>query len=214
MAITLIIISLFFIVGRVWRSFKDLSLMRSGVRVEADIIDVQGNPLAKIYEPELRYHFHLKFKLPDGKVCEVNEPLKDQRKALGPGMKIPLYVDPKNPNRWTDRTDISWIEDTMVGIMLLPMILLLLVISIVNRFAVLKAWKNGHAIHATVVEIKQSATAPFSRLLQMVLSNYHDQRIFTTLIPTRLAHYQPGDIVWVIIPSTVPRWAILAELYE
>jgi len=28
------------------------------------------------------------------------------------------------------------------------------------------------------------------------------------------SRFQPGDVVWVIIPSTTPRWAILAELYE
>ena len=67
---------------------------------------------------------------------------------------------------------------------------------------------NLRVKHASVVEIKQSATAPRSRILRMVLANYHDQRIFTTLIPTRLAHFQPGDLVWVIIPSTTPRWAI------
>ena len=115
---------------------------------------------------------------------------------------------------WTDRTEISWAEDTLIGIMLLPVILLLFGIAFFNRHQTLLAWRNGPSIHASVVEIKHSATAPRSRILRMVLANYHDQRIFTTLIPTRRSVYQPGDIVWVIIPSTTPRWAILAELYE
>jgi hypothetical protein len=129
-------------------------------------------------------------------------------------MKIPLLVDPNDPSKWTDRVEISWLEDTMIGLLLLPTILLFLAIAIFNRYGVLSAWKNGHAIHASIVEIKQSPSAPRSRILRMVLGHYHDQRIFTTLIPARRARYQPGDVVWVVIPSTTPRWAILAELYE
>jgi hypothetical protein len=214
MAATLALIALLFVVTRVWPSLRDYSLMKNGVRVEADIIDVAGNTLQKIYEPELRYPFRLRFKLPDGRTHEVYEPLKDQRKTLGPGMKIPLYVDPKNPNRWTDRTDISWTENTLVGIILLPFILLLLAISIFNRRGVLKTWQTGPALTATVVETRQSPSAPLSRLLRMVLADSNDQRILTTLIPSREANLQPGEVVWVIAPSTRPSWAMLAKLYE
>src|SRR5205814_8025297 len=101
---------------------------------------------------------------------------KDQRKAIGPGMKIPLYVDPNDPSHWTDRIEISWLEDTMVALLLMPTVLLFLAIAFINRMGVLKAWKTGPAIRASVVEIKHSASAPLSRILRMVLANYHDQR--------------------------------------
>ncbi len=214
LAIVVFLISLWFVGMRVYASQADRWLIHHGVRVEADIIDVEGNTLKKLYEPELNLPFHMTWRMPDGKVHTVNERLKAQRQAIGPGKKVPLYVDPNNPNHWTDRVEISWAEDTLVGMLFLPIVLLLLAISIFNRFQTLAAWKNGPAMHATVVEIKQSATAPKSRILRMVLGHYHDQRIFTTLIPTRRARYQAGDVVWVVIPSTTPRWAILAELYE
>lgn len=215
MAVVMFLIAIGFTGMRVVRSLRDYSLMKSGARVQADIIDAQGgNTLKKLYDPDQRVAFHMTYRLPDGSFHEINEPLKDQRKAVGPGMKIPLYVDPKDPSRWTDRVEISWLEDTMVALLLLPTILLFLAISIFNRLGVLRAWKDGHAMHASVVEVKQSASAPRSRILRMVLGHYHDQRIFSTLIPARLDRYQPGDVVWVIIPSTTPRWAILAELYE
>jgi hypothetical protein len=214
MSLAIFLIALAFVGARVYASLSDRALIKHGVRVEADILDVEGNTLKKLYTPEENLRFHLSWRMPDGRVHTVNERLKAQRGAIGPGKKVPLYVDPKNPSRWTDRTEISWAEDTLMGMLLLPIILLLLSISLFNRYQTLQAWKNGPSIHASVVEIKQSATAPLSRVLRMVLANYHDQRIFTTLIPTRLARYQPGDIVWVIIPSTTPRWAILAELYE
>jgi hypothetical protein len=102
----------------------------------------------------------------------------------------------------------------MIALLLLPTVALFLFIATFNRFGVLSAWKNGHAIHASVVEVKQSASAPRSSILRFVLGHYHDQRIFSTLIPNSRAKYQPGDVVWVIIPNTTPRWAILAELYE
>jgi len=153
------------------------------VRVEADIIDVDGNPLHKLYEPDLNLPFRMTWRMPDGKVQTVFERLKAQRQALGPGKKVPLYVDPRDPNHWTDRTEISWTEDTLVGMLLLPTILLMLAIALFNRYQILKAWQNGHPMHASIVEIKTSATAPKSRVLRMVLGHYHDQRIFTTLIP-------------------------------
>jgi hypothetical protein len=208
------LIAVWFVGMRVYASAADRSLIKHGVRVEADILDVGGNPLKKLYEPEQNLPFHLTWRMPDGRVHTVNERLKVQKQATGPGKKVPLYVDPNNLDRWTDRTEISWAEDTLVGVLLFPTVLLLVCIAIFNRYTIIKTWKNGHSIHATVVETKASATAPMSRVLSMVLGHYHDQRIFTTLIPTRRAHFQPGDVVWVIIPSTTPRWAILAELYE
>jgi len=214
MAIAIFGVALWLVGVRVYGSQSDRWLINHGVRVEADILDVDGNTLKKQYSPEENLPFHLSWRMPDGKIHAVNERLKAQRTALGPGKKVPLYVDPNNPNHWTDRVEISWAEDTLVGMLLFPTILLMLGIAFFNRRNVLQAWKNGHAIHASIVEVKQSATAPLSRVLRLVLANYHDQRIFTTLIPTKRAHYQAGDIVWVIIPSTTPRWAILAELYE
>jgi hypothetical protein len=214
MAIAIFLIALWFVAARLYASLSDRWLIKHGVRVEADILDVAGNPLKKLYEPELNLPFHMSWRMPDGKIHTVNERLKAQRQALGPGKKVPLYVDPNDPSHWTDRVEISWAEDTLIGMLLLPIILLLLAIGLFNRYQIIQAWKNGHSIHASVVEIKQSATAPRSRILRMVLGHYHDQRIFTTLIPARRARYQPGDVVWVIIPSTTPRWAILAELYE
>jgi len=214
LAALLFLISIWFVGVRVYASLKDRSLIKNGVRVEADILDVNGNTLKKIYEPEQNLFFHMTWHMPDGRVHTVNERLKAQRKALGPGIRVPLYVDPKNLDHWTDRVEISWMEDTMVGLLLLPTVLLMLGIGLFNRFRVLQTWKNGHAIHASIVEVKQSAAAPRSRVISMVLSNYHDQRIFTTLVPTPKARYQQGDVVWAIIPSTTPRWAILAELYE
>jgi hypothetical protein len=214
MAIAIFLVALWLVGVRVYGSQSDRWLINHGVRVEADILDVEGNTLKKQYSPEENLRFHLSWRMPDGKIHTANERLKAQRTALGPGKKVPLYVDPNNPNHWTDRVEISWAEDTLVGMLLFPTILLMLGIAFFNRLKVLQAWKNGHAIHASVVEIKQSAAAPRSRVLRLVLANYHDQRIFTTLIPTKRARYQAGDIVWVIIPSTTPRWAILAELYE
>ncbi len=214
LAALLSIIGLWFVGVRVYASWKDHSLIKNGVRVEADILDVGGNTLKKQYEPEQNASFHMTWRMPDGTLHTVNERLKAQRTALGPGIKVPLYVDPKNLDHWTDRVEISWMEDTMIGLLLLPTVLLLLGIGFFNRTKVLQAWKNGHAMHASIVEVKQTASAPRSRVVSMVLSNYHDQRIFTTLVPTPRATYKQGDIVWVIIPSTTPRWAILAELYE
>jgi hypothetical protein len=214
MAAVLFLIALWFVGVRVYASSKDYWLIKHGVRVEADVIDVAGNPLKKIYEPELNLPFHMTWRMPDGKTHTVNERLKAQRQALGPGIKVPLYVDPGNPDHWTDRLEISWMEDTLIGLLLLPTVVLLVGIAVFNRFKILQAWQNGHAIQASIVEVKQAASAPRSRVVRMVLRNYHDQRIFTTLAPTPRANYQQGDVVWVIIPSTTPRWAILAELYE
>jgi hypothetical protein len=214
-AAAMFLIALFFTGSRMVTSLRDYSLMKNGVKVEALILDAEGgNVLKKLYPPENRTTFHMSYRLPDGTERHINEPLKDQRKAVGPGMKIPLYVDPKDPSRWTDRVEISWLEDTMISLLLLPTILLFLAIAFVNRMGVLKAWQNGPAMHASVVELKQSASAPRSSILRFVLGHYHDQRIFSTLIPNRRARYQPGDVVWVILPNTTPRWAILAELYE
>jgi cell division septal protein FtsQ len=104
LAIVIFLISLWFVGVRVYGSQSDRWLIHHGVHVEADIIDVDGNPLHKIYEPDLNLPFHMTWRMPDGKVQTVFERLKAQRQALGPGKKSLSYVDPNNPNHWTDRT--------------------------------------------------------------------------------------------------------------
>src|SRR3954470_17519136 len=138
MSLATFLIALWFVGAQVYASQADRWLIHHGVRVEADILDVDGNPLKKQYTREENLPFHMTWRMPDGRVHTVNERLKAQSKALGPGIKVPLFVDPNNLDHWTDRTEISWTEDLLVGGMLLPIILLLLAIALLNRFQTLQ----------------------------------------------------------------------------
>src|SRR5215212_7946224 len=85
-ASAMFLIALFFAGSRLATSFRDYSLIKNGTRVEASIIDAEGgNRLKKLYPPESRTPFHMSYRLPDGTLREITEPLKDQRKAVGPG---------------------------------------------------------------------------------------------------------------------------------
>lgn len=197
-ALVLAVIAGSLTVGRLRGSAQDRELVRQGRKVDAKIRYADHlNVVGQTIGPEANATFTMEFEL-DGKRHEVVGKLKQQRELLGPGMVVTLYVDPNDPSRFTDRTEVAWRDDLFVLLLIAPVVALMLLVAIIRRAMALRTWRQGEAMAAVVVETRQAAAAPMSRLVRYTLRDVKDNRVFSTFIPTRAGMLQPGEEFWVV----------------
>lgn len=195
-------------------SLRDRNLVRKGQRVEAKIVAAGDTTLeGKIWQPENNVVFTMEYEL-GGQKRTIIDHLKDQRVPLGPGMHVTLYVNPEDPNQWTDRTDVSLLKDMAVGLFLLPLVAIFVGVAELKRRRVLRRWRDGEAAVASVVQVTHSPLAPSSSLLRMTLRDGRNKRILTALLPHSVGRLKAGDELWVVPMSERSRAALVAGLYQ
>jgi hypothetical protein len=215
LALFLLAVTGYLVGGQLIGAWRDRWLLQHGLHVNAEILEVDGLAVKnKLYGPELNLPFKMRVVLPDGREQIITDRLKAQKEALGPPMKIQLYVDPANPSHWTDRQKTTWSEDALVAVLLVPIGTAFLIAAVVQRVRVLRVWKMCPSIAAVVVETRQTAAAPLSRQVRFVLRDSKDHRVFSTTIPTRSGIPQPGDLLWLVAPANHPERALVAGLYQ
>lgn len=129
------------------------------------------------------------------------------------GDMIPIRIDPDNVTTWTDRErPRPWLAEFTVVLLLLPALVLLTLIALLRRTRVLDVWRRGEVAAGAVVELKQSAIAPFSRVVRFTFADGSDRRVFSTLHPAKNAP-ATGEVLWVVFPRGKPANAIVADLY-
>lgn len=209
----LLLIAGYFVARELAKSAQDRSLVRNGTRVQAEVVEGSGVGRKDVsFPPDLRAVFKLRYQLPGREPVEIVSQLKDQRTTVVTGKTIPLYVDPADPARWTDRLEISLLNDLLVGIILSPVVLVLLGIGLASRYAVLRTWRTGVSFAAVVVEMRQTASAPLSRLVRFTPGG-GDNRVLSTLMPARLGSLNAGDTIWLVAPERQPGRALVAAAY-
>jgi len=130
------------------------------------------------------------------------------------GDTIDVRVDPANPRTWTDRTrPPPWYAELTIVLLLLPLLVALAAFALLRRRQVLNVWRKGEAAAAVVLDHKQTATAPFSRVIRFTFADGRDRRVWSTLHPAKGAP-QPGETLWVIFPPGKPGRAVVASLYR
>lgn len=211
--LVLAVIAAWLTVGRLLSSAQDRALAQSGRAVEAEILQADHlRIVGQTLGPEANATFTMRYEL-DGRTHEVQGKLKQQRGPLGPGETVTLYVDPQDPSRFTDRTEVSLADDLFVLMLIAPVVVLLVVVALWKRAAALRAWREGEAMAAVVVETKQAASAPMSRLVRYTLRDVKDNRVYSTFVPTRVGVLNPGDVFWVVAAHGNAGRAVVAALY-
>jgi hypothetical protein len=214
-ALIVLVITILLVGQRIRASWGDRQLINHGTKVEAEIIEARGDKVKnKLHTPDENVPFKMDFQLPNGHHHSIYSQLKAQKKDLAVGMTIPLFINPANLNEWTDRTEVSWVEDTLAAFILLPAVFGLVLIGLLRRLQVLKTWRNGEAMEAVVVDTRQTAAAPLSRVVKFVARDAGNKQICSVVIPTRIAVLEPDDTFWIIAPSKRPQRALVARLYE
>jgi hypothetical protein len=144
----------------------------------------------------------------------TGELVAEQAGTINVGDMITIRVDPDDPNTWTNRTrSRPWSQQLTAAIILLPLLALAGGMVWLRRRQVLRTWRDEPAMPAVVVETKQSAIAPNSRVVRFVLEEGDDRRVWSTLHPSSGAP-RKGDPITVICAPSNPAMALMGELYQ
>jgi hypothetical protein len=141
--------------------------------------------------------------------------LEAQRAPVHPGQEIPVLVDPSHPDRWTDRVvPVSLAEELIIPTLLLPLTIILAALAVWQRQRMLKLWRTGVLREGTVLDRKNSATAPKSAVLRCTIDASRDKRVLSVTVPRSTVRLGPGDPISLVTPPGGSGRAIAAVLYE
>lgn len=211
-AAVVLAISLYFLTSRwlAWRS--EVRLLSQGVEVKAIIRQTATEILKGKTQPPnsictLDYTY-------EGKNYEVVGVLKGREQYVVTGQEVPIRIDPKNPEDWTGLTAAPplW-TDLVEGLIVLPVALLLAAAGLAAKGRLTRLWRDGKAREAIVIDVKQTAMAPRSRLVRCTPADDTDSRIISVYVPHRGVNLQEGDALWLITPPGKVSRAIAAAWF-
>jgi hypothetical protein len=213
------IVIVYFTTSQIIASSSEREMILNGIPVEGVVVQIDGRAA-----PEATFHRHealaakVRYTLPGeenarqvaGSLSVVNDP----DAVIHPGDRIALRVDRSDPERWTDRTQPrSWVVELSVALVLLPLLAVLLVVAVLQRARILRIWQEGDAANGKVVDVRQTAIAPLSRMVRFTLSDGSNSRVCSVLVPTRAGVPARGEVISLVIPRGVPQRAVAAKLY-
>ena len=216
LALGVAVVTLYLAGTLVMGGLQQRRLIESGEKVTATIVQLNGtnvprtrasrreNPLAVVrFTPASGATQRIEMSLSPGEPNEVHV-----------GETIQLRVDPSDLEHPTDRSEARpWLSELAVPLMLAPLVALTGLITLMKRRSVLNVWRDGQEHPAVVVETKQSAIAPRSKVVRFALRDGEDRRVFNLLYPLSRGTMQKGDEFWVVCPQDNPARAIAADLY-
>jgi len=200
-------------VSQLWARSSDLRLIKTGTRVDDAVIwltgaRVKGRPIGE------QDGVIVEFKWKGEDVAIRGRRLAGWTDGILSGEVRTIYVDPNDSTNYTARTEPPPMGRLLIGPMLLcAFAAVLLALSIVKRRGVLAIWRNGEAREAAVVETKQTALAPRSRLVRCALTAGNDRRVINVYVPHRAGNPQPGETIWILMPTGRPEKAVAAASF-
>jgi hypothetical protein len=138
-----------------------------------------------------------------GRTWQVAATAADVAPDLSARQVVTIRVDPDNPRRWTALTRVPplW-QPLLAPGLLVPAVLAPLVISLWRRAQLLSLYRNGRPQVGLVVQVYQSALAPFSRTIRCTLRDEPGRRLLTVQLPPRTAFAQHGQAMWLLVSGT------------
>jgi hypothetical protein len=221
LAIAVAFITAYFTVTKYLSGRHERWLITQGLAVNAELNRIQGTrDVNQQFKRTDRLFVELNYEVPgQPKLMYVPGWLSQLPDVRPPplvrvGEFIPIRVDPNDPKVWTDRTEpLPWIAEFTIVVLLLPLLALLVLVALLRRRQVINVWRRGEAAAAVVVDHKQSATAPFSRVIRFTFADGRDRRVWATLHPAKGAP-AAGETMWVVYPPGNPGRAVVASLYQ
>jgi hypothetical protein len=201
--------------GSHWLAWsREVRMIRSGRVVDAEILTAGGlssrwQQLPPDSIVTLRYEV-------DGKTYDQTGYLKGRTEFILVHSKVPVRVDPADPNLWTARTVPASLAQELTGaLVVLPAFLALAAVSLVLRARTARVWRDGDARRAIVVESRQTALAPRSRLVRCTPADAGDNRVVQVYVPAgAAAGLHAGDELWLLFPPGRRGRPVAAAWFE
>jgi hypothetical protein len=221
LAVAVAMITAYFTITKYFAGRYERWLITQGAALEADVMWINGSKRpGDEFKRTDRLQAQLGYTPPGGQRMDYVEgwlaQLPDQKPVplIRVGDKIKIRIDPAAPRTWTDRTQPkSWLAEFTIVVLLLPLLAVLGLIAWVRRRQVLGVWRSGEIAAGVVVDLRQTAVAPLSRLVRFTLAEGDDRRVCSALHPAQNVP-QAGDVIWLIMPPRTPSRAVIASLYE
>src|SRR5438034_10934373 len=215
LSIIVLLATIYFTARQITGAMATRRLILHGAPVIAHIDAANGvKDIGRQYDRRDRNTADLTFTGPDGVKRTVQGDLSPPNGMFAIGDNIDLRVDPNNPTIWTDRLEPPpWRTELSAVIVVVPLLALSLLMMSWRRAQVLNVWRKGEPATGIVVDSKQSAGAPRSRVVRFALADGNDRRVFQVLYPTSAGEPAKGDELLLLAPPNKPARAIVAALY-
>jgi hypothetical protein len=207
-ALVLGVIALSFAIdkGGEWANWR--SLIVHGQKINAEIVEVDGATRNVTMAPSAPVK--LAFEI-NGQPHTVAGTLEGRTEFIRTHDRVPIYVDPADPSRWTALMELPPLTRQLLAVWVaLPMALALQAVAVILRGSLLRLWRDGQAESALVLQSQHSALAPLSRLVRCTPRDEGDTRVFSVFVPQRQGVPQRGQALWILRSGSR---AIAAELF-
>ena len=177
----------------------DQELINEGHKVEALLVEAEGKRHVMIIRPGEEWNVVLTFTLPgETEKREVRGKLTGIEQPVTVTKTMTIFVDRNDPRKWTARQRVDWQRALFVPVIVAGSGVPLMLVALAMRASVLRTWKDGRAMRALAVEVKQSAAAPMSRLVRYTLADEKDARVYAAAVPVNVGVPEVGGAFWVV----------------
>jgi len=204
-----------YVCAREWLNWsRDVRLIRSGRIVDATIITASGlSSPWQVLPPDVIVTIQYEV---DGKVYDKTGYLGGRKDFIRVRSTVPIRVDPADSDQWTARTEPASLVQQLTGaFVVLPAFLVMAAVSLWQRARTLRMWREGEARRAIVVESRQTALAPRSRLVRCTPADRGDNRVVQVFVPAAAAAaMDPGTELWLLVPPGRRGRPVAAAWFE
>jgi hypothetical protein len=190
-----------YVAVREWRVWsREVRLIKQGRVVDAEITSA-GGLSSRWQQMPPDSLVTLEYAV-DGTKYQQSGYLKGRKDFIQVRGTVPIRIDAADPSQWTARTEPPSMAQQLTGpAVVLPAFVVMGFIALIHRARLLRTWRDGTTGAAVVVEARQTALAPRSRLVRCTPADAADKRIINVFVSHGgAAAPRPGDVLWLIFP--------------
>ncbi|HMO25660.1 MAG TPA: hypothetical protein PKB10_05275, partial [Tepidisphaeraceae bacterium] len=196
-------------------TLAERAILIDGIAIDADVTAIEGQTNARNVSRAMPVGVRLAYPNPtssEGLVARpttVLPPAPGQRVSVGD--KIPLRLNPEDGADFRFVTDPPSLMQAIVpGAVLSGCAILPLGVALLRRSRVLRVWRDGEKIEASVQQVGTTPLAPRSKLLKVRTT---DGQTIQLLWPNRLGAIEPGQSIDVMRHLDHKTLAVAADCY-
>ena len=200
LAVGLLALALYVVGRQTFGWLRERGLIANGIVTEALVEQAGSSTTAVLQQPDSVAV--LSFDRPDGSRHQVTGVLPEHMER---GIGIPvtqtvtIRVDPNDPDLWTDRTTPPSARRQLVtAAVALPLVGVLVAVGVAKRQRALRAWRDGAASTALVLETRNTPVAPRSRAVRCTPADSSDNSVFRVYLPPGAPPAARGDALWIV----------------